>query len=537
MSPRDRILPPYTRRVDDTQHRILRLFSITALVLFAMTMGFFIGVFGMYGWYIPAVPVVLMTLLALWMAPDVDTKLDGAIERSYFIYWGIALMWPPYIALNYPGLPWISFTRLSMLITCFLALSALSMSPRVRREIWEVFTTHKLLARFFIAWVAIHTLMLFVGKMDDAGRWVNQMLLWHFNFLLAAWVMTRPGNALRLNRLILIAAAVTAIVVIPESMQQKPIWVDYIPGFLGIDPEIQEKLQFGVMRLDEYRARSIFVVSITYAEYVGMILPFVMMAIVYAPSGWRRGAAIALLLVVIVAATLTQARSAMVAMFAGCLAFAAVWVIRRFKTTEKKQDVLSAGMLYGFPTVAAIALMAAMLVPRVRVKLLGGGQHAASDGARIVQWEMAIPEIITNPIGHGMGTAIKVVPYTNLGGAYTLDSYPINLLIEHGVPGFIAFVGFFFTAIYLGIKTFIQASTREEELAGAAAVGIFTFLIIRLIISAEGGQSMAFGFSGLILALYYRQRKRLDAANALPELPDDSPQRPWSPKLKPVLQG
>lgn len=534
MSPRDRILPPYTRRLDDTQHRILRLFGITSLVLFAMTMGFFIGVFGLFGWYIPAIPVVLMTLIALWIAPDVDTKLDGAIERSYFIFWGIALMWPPYIAFNYPGLPWISFARLSSLITCLLGLSALSMSPRLRGEMMNVLKSNKVLLRFFLAWVAIHVLMLLVGKGASAGRWTNQTLLWHCNFLIAAWVMTRHGNALRLNRLILIAAAVTALVTIPESLQQKPIWVDYIPSFLGIDPEIQEKLQFGAVRANEYRARSIFVVSLTYAEYIGMVLPFVLLAMVSAPAGWRRAAAAALLMLLAVAATLTQARSAMVAMLAGSIFFSAIWVFRRFQVTRKDQDFVSAVLLYGFPAVAMVVLSAAMLIPRIRVQLLGSGETSYSDNARGVQWDMAIPEILTNPIGHGMGSISRVIPYTNLAGEFTIDSYPINLLIEYGVPGFVAFVGFFATAIYLGIKTFVNAANKEEELAGAAAIGILTFLITRTILSSEGGQSMGFGFAGLILALRYRQLQR-HASGSPPEVPP--PPIPVRPILRPALQG
>lgn len=509
MNPRDRILPPYTRHAEDMRHRVFKMVGITSLVLFAMVLGFFIGIFGMFGWYIPAIPVVLMALLALWIAPDVDSRLDGAIERSYFIYWGVALMWPSYIALNFPGLPWISFQRLAMIVTAVLSLTALSMSPRIRGQMLEVLTSHKVMLRFFLAWVLIHAVMLPVGMMESSGRWVSHALIWHFLFLISCWVMVKPGNPLRLDRLILIAVALTAAVVIPEAIDQKPIWVDYIPSFLGIDPELQEQLQFGVIRGEDYRVRSIFVVSLVYAEYIGMLLPFVLLAMVNAPSGWRRFAAIALLILVANAAVLTQARSALIALIAATVAFAGIWVLRRYKATKKDQDIVSASMLYGFPAAAVLLMMAVLIVPQLRVRVLGGGQHAASDNAREAQWDMAIPHILTNPVGHGMGSIDRVVPYTNLAGKFTIDSYPINLLIEYGVPGFVAFVGFFVTAIYLGIKTFTNAANKEEELAGAAAVGIFSFLITRLILSSEGGQNIAFGFSGMILALHYRQQKRL----------------------------
>jgi hypothetical protein len=533
MNPRDRILPPYTRRVDDAQHRVTKLIGVSALVLLAMVLGFFIGIFGMYGWYVPAIPVALLAFIALWMAPDVDTRLDGAIERSYFIYWGLALMWPSYIALNVPGLPWVSFQRLAMLVTAVLCLTALSMSPRIRAQMLEVLTSNKVMLRFFLAWVIIHAIMLPVGFMESTGRWVSHSLIWHFLFIISCWIMAKPGNGIRLNRLILIAAAVTAAVTIPEAMQEQPIWVEYIPGFLGIDPELQEQLQFGVVRGTEYRARSIFVVSLVYAEYIGMLLPFVLLAIMSAPSGWRRTAAVALLALVATAAVLTQARSALIALLAAATAFSAIWVLRRYKATKKDQDILSASMLYGFPAAALMLLIAVLTLPPLRVRILGGGQHAASDNAREAQWDMAIPQIITNPVGHGMGSIDRVVPYTNLAGKFTIDSYPINLLIEYGIPGFIAFVGFFATAIYLGMKTFTNAANKEEELAGAAAVGILSFLITRLILSSEGGQNIAFGFAGVILALHFRQQMRIAAGKPAKA----EPAAPASFQLRPLPQG
>lgn len=520
---RARILPPYTRRVNDTQHKATKLLLVASLILFSMIMGFTIAVFGLRGWFLPSVPIILLAGLALWMAPDVDTKLDGAIERSYFIFWGFALIWPNYIALNIPGLPWISFERLSMMITAIISLTAISMSSRMRGELADVLTSNKVLLRFFLCWVLIHALMLMVGQLEAAGRWVHHSLVWHLLFILSAWVMVKPGRALRLNSLILLAIGLTAAVVIPEFRNAKPIWVDYIPGFLGIDPELQELLQFGVVRGENYRARSIFVVSLVYAEYIGMLLPFVLLAIVSARSGWSRAGSLALLSLVATAAYLTQARSAMIALLVGTSVFAAIWVFRRFRENYVRRDVISAGMLYGSPIVGLSAVIVALTVPRFRVRILGGGQHAASDNARELQWEMAIPQILKNPIGYGMGSSERVVPYTNLAGKWTIDSYPINLLIEYGVPGFVAFVGFFATAIYLGTKTYMRAQGNpEEELSGAAAVGILSFLITRLILSSEAGQTIAFGFAGVILGLYYRQTVRLTAPSEAPFQPRSS---------------
>lgn len=514
---RARILPPYTQRVDDIRHRATKLLLGTALIMFAILMGFVIAVFGLRGWFLPTIPLVMLAGMALWMAPDVDTRLDGAIVQGCFLFWGVILIWPDYIAINIPGLPWISFRRLTMGITAVISLMAISTSSRLRGEFVDVLTSQILMLRLFVVWVLVHALMLAVGFFESTGRWIHHTLVWHLGFILAAWVLTKPGLALRLNTMILIALAFTAAVVIPEVSQQKPIWIDYVPTFLGIDPELQDKLQFGRVRFDEYRARSIFVVSLVYAQYVGLLLPFLLLAAVSAPTVWGRSAAITLMPLVAISTYMTHARTGMVAMFVGCLSFAAIWVYRRFKTTEKNQDLFSASMLYGFPIAAMIIVSASLLSTRVRTKLIGGSGHAASTEGRGEQWDKAIPEILTNPFGHGMGSIERVVPSYNQGGEFTIDSYPINLLVEYGVIGFLAFAGFFILAVYVGLMTYFRAGNREEELAGAAAIGLFTFIITTTVMSTEINFTLAFLLAGMIVGLSYRQKKRLEVDQPVPE--------------------
>jgi O-antigen ligase len=506
MNQRERILPPYTRRVNDTQHRIVQLLGFASLVMLAMVLGFFIGIFGMYGWFIPTIPVALLGLIALWIAPDLDTRLDVPMRRFYFLYVALLMMWPSYLAFNVPGLPWISFQRVAMFLLVATTLYSLATSSRLRGEFEDILTSHTLLIRLFIAWALIETVMMMVGGFESTSRWVSHMMIWNFMFVMSAWVMSHEGMAQRLTKIVLIAMAITSAVVIPEYMDSKPIWADHIPSFLSIDPAILESLQFGISRGADYRSRSIFVNSIVYAEFVGMILPFVLLSISWSKSGWQRTLAVLLLALAITAGTLTQARTAMIVTLATIPTFAGLWAWRRYQATKAQRDIVAPAMLSLYPAAALTLAVAVLTIPRLRTMVFGGGQHQASNNAREAQWDMAIPQILKNPIGHGMGSIDRVVPYTNGAGKFTIDSYPINLLIEFGIPGFLVFVGFFITAIYLGIRVYLNAESRDEQVAGAAAVGIIAFLLARLVLSTEGGQGLAFGYSGVILALYWRQK-------------------------------
>ncbi|MCG2841757.1 O-antigen ligase family protein [Sandaracinobacter sp. RS1-74] len=509
MTTRDRILSPYTRRVDDVQHRLTKLFGVSALILLAVVLGYFIGVFGMYGWFIPAIPVAIMALIALWIAPDVNTNLDRLMVKLFFVFMALALIWPRYLALNAPGLPWISFQRIAMFVLAAISLYSLATSSRLRREFLDILGSQKILARLFLIWVGWQGFMMAVGKFESASRWTNQLFLWYFLFLITAWVMSKPDMPQKLMKLILVAGAITSAVVIPEHMNSKPIWADHIPAFLSIDPAILETIQFGNARLNEYRARSIFTNSLIYAEYVGMLIPFCLLAIFWAKTQWRRLAATALLVLMITAGVLTQSRTAMVALVATFPAFIGLWTWRRYRLTKGDRDLIAPAMLSLYPAAAITLFTAILVLPRLRVKVLGGGAHQASNNAREVQWDMAIPAIIKNPIGYGMGSIDSIIPYRNLAGKFTVDSYPINLLVEFGIPGFLMFVGIFALSIAIGVKIYLNAGTRDEEVAGAAAVGIMAFLLARLVLSTEGGQSLAFCFAGLILGIYYRQKLRV----------------------------
>lgn len=508
---RERILPPYVRQVDDARHRILKTLGISFMVLLAMICGYALALFGTFGWFIPAIPVVILAALALWIAPDLNTNLDRAIQRWYFIFLALLLIWPNYLALNVPGMPWISFQRIAMAILVVISLFALATSSRLRGEFRDVLVSQKVLLRFFLAWVVIETLMVAVGKFGGASVWVRHTMFWYFMFIVTAWLMSKPDVPQRFVKLCIFSSALTAAVVIPEYMQSKPLWADHIPSFLAVDPSILESLQFGRVRVGEYRSRAIFTNSLLYAEYLGMLIPFTLLSISWKNSWWRKLLAVALLMLLITAGTLTQARSAMVAMVASIPAFLGLWVWRYYHDPKLNRDIKAPAMVMAFPAAAAVGLTAILTVTRIRMKVLGGGQHAASDRAREYQWDMAIPQIIKNPLGWGVGSIRERVPYTNLAGDFTIDSYPINLLIEQGVPGFIAFVGMLVTAVVLGIRVYVNSNSRDEDVAGAAAVSIAVFMLIRTVVSSESGQGLAFGLCGLILGLWYRQRQRLGA--------------------------
>ncbi len=511
LNQRARILPPYTRRVDDTRHLVSKVVVVTALILFAMMMGFFIAIFGLRGWFIPAIPIVAMFGAALWMAPDIDPHFDRGIIKGYFIFMAVSLIWPGYIALNVPGVPWISLDRLVMFALLTITLLQVATSQRMRQEISDILNSHKPMKRLFIGWVIISLVMSAVAGFSNISRDINFQIMWHLPFILSAWIMAKPGYADKFLKLMLIYALIVSAVVIPEVRLGHPFWAGYVPSYLLAEAYYSGMILDGAQRFGVYRAKSVYSVSLAFAEMIGMASPFVLFAIFHAKSWWRAALGIALFALLFTAAWFTQSRTALAVFFVSLPAFLLMWAVRRFRVEAKTRDMIGPVILWAYPAFAAVLTAAVLFVPRIRVRVLGGSGTRFSDNAREVQWEMAIPQIIKNPLGYGSGSVSERVPYTNLAGDFTIDSYPINLLINYGVPGFLLFAGFFMVAAYVGARAYVMAETREEMVAGAAAVGIMSFLVSRTILSMEGGIPLAFVLAGVIMGIHWQQRQRAPA--------------------------
>jgi O-antigen ligase len=152
------------------------------------------------------------------------------------------------------------------------------------------------------------------------------------------------------------------------------------------------------------------------------------------------------------------------------------------------------------------------VVPRLRMMVLGGGQHQASNNARSEQWRIALGRLKDNPIGHGQDSAGAVVGYVNQAGVSTVDSYYIALLMDYGVLGFVAYGAFYIFAAFLAFRTFVRAENEEERLAGPLAISLTSFIVIKSVLMQQENHHLAFALAGMSAAIAWRQELRLRAA-------------------------
>lgn len=512
----DDILAPYVRPLRRRPAMIGSLLLYVALIAYAMFAGMAVAVLPPELWMIPASPIFIAAGLILWCLPDQNTvpRVITAGLLSFFI--ASNYVWPSYVALNLPGLPWLNPQRLALFLLLITSLYGYATSSAMREKTLEVVRSERVMWLAFSGfWICSLAALAFSGSMMvfSFNKWVNYQIYWSFLFIIAAFLLRKPGTATVLVRALMIAGILTALISLPEYIGRSVPWIGHIPDFLIGDPEIYRSVADDHARLglDMYRARSSFTLSITFAEFLAMCLPFLLHEFLNAKHQIRRmlmGAAI--LLVMISMAFWTGSRSGMNGLIIGLFGYPALWVLRRWK--KDKQDLLAPTIISLSPVILGGFVTLLFVWQRLRVMTFGGGMHSFSDNAREIQWELAVQRLLSNPFGYGAGRATEVLGYTNRGGFKTIDSYYINFLLDYGVMGFVFIALLALTAVVVGLKLYLETDDKEEQWSGPIAVSVIAFIVIKSVLSQGENIPLFFTLCGAMCALSWRYKSRLSEA-------------------------
>ena len=118
------VLPQY-RSESKPRTRIL-LLVLSVLVFFVY--GYLFGMFAPQRLVQLGLPLLVLVALNVWALPELGAPPTNAISRLFFIYFLAIPLWPNYLAIALPGLPWITVMRLTSFPLVFLFLYSLSTS-------------------------------------------------------------------------------------------------------------------------------------------------------------------------------------------------------------------------------------------------------------------------------------------------------------------------------------------------------------------------------------------------------------------------
>jgi len=510
------ILQPYARPGYWQRHRRM---GMTILGFFAFFYGAFFGITTIYFLVQLAVPLVLLALLVIWLLPETGKAPVRAMEWLFFAFLFALLLWPNYLALALPGLPWITAVRLFVIPLAVVFLISLSQSASFRAELKTILDACPLVWKMAAAFtmVAVFSCIISIEPTVSLRGLVIILLNWTLVFFVAAYVLAKDGRMEKFVHIICFAAFFVCLIAVWEARIGAVPWAGHIPSFLKIDDPIILSILAGATRGD-YRVQSKFTTPLSLAEFTSCALPFVFFVMVYGKRTIFRIMAFVTVPLVFYVVFKTDARLGIIGCIIAIVLFPALYGLNKLKSD--KSSLLAPAIVLGIPAAGFMFFLSTFFIGRIGKMVWGSGEQVYSTDARYDQVNQGIPKILSHPWGYGLDKGAEVLNYRLQNGFLTIDSYYLCLALDLGVIGLVTFVCMLFGTIYVLLNALLRAEKLDRDLTmiGAVLIVLTQFAIIKLVLAQVETHAYFFAVLGGAVALAYRHSVAKQAQPA-PQLP------------------
>lgn len=510
------VIPPY-RELYSLRGTLTKVLAAPILALACLIYGFF------YGLTAPSLivafiaPIFVLAALIIWALPHQRTAPTLGIEFLYGAFFVALVVWPNYVAISLPGLPWITMLRILGLPMVMLLLLSLSVSPEFQQRTRESVNGIKLSWIFMRAFILVQIVTLIFSKTIGASTQLvfNEQVYFTSVFVIGSVIFRKISNVERYWFLLCVLSLPIMLILQIESSEQHLPWMKTIPAFLQINDATVKRILVPSYRAGTnfFRAKATFSTQLETAEYLGLLTPFLLYFGFYKKQYIAKILSFSMIPVVFISIRLTDSRLGLVAMLVSFLLYGMLWSIVRWRS--RPGDLMAAAVVYAYPAIFIGGLGLVMASHTLHDMVFGGGAQVSSNEARSTQLQMAMKGFMAAPWGHGAGQDGDAMGYANIS-QITVDNYFIALLLDYGALGIIFWYGMFIVAIVEAVRCSISsryAGTREAALLAPLAVALSAFLVVKWVHAGDYNHPIAYMMLGMVSALIYNLRKRFLAAS------------------------
>jgi hypothetical protein len=506
---RDPILPPYTPGQYRGDGRLLRRTLYSALVFLCLVYG------GLWALLTPflivalLVPIGIVALVVVWALPETRMAPVQSLSWLLFVFIACLVLWPNYIALSLPGLPWITMVRLTGVPLAFVLLVCVSSSSQFRTALAECLKSTPYIWKLLVAFVVIQTASIaFSDNIPQSlDKFAIAQMSWTSIFFASAYVFLQPGRVERMARLLWVMAIIVGLIAVVEFQAERVLWAGHIPSFLQITDVNVAHILAGTERFGRYRAVSTFGTPLGLGEYMALTMPFLVHYTIK-PYPWpTRSAAFASAIFAMVVAILSGARVGTIGCLVSIMLSVAAWSLSKWR--RDRESLLAPATSLSLPFLVVGVAATVTFVGRIHQLLWGTGSEKFSDESRIEQLHIGLPKILSHPWGYGISMGAETLNFRPFGGRLTIDNYYLDIALEYGVLGFIVYYSMFLISIYYGLRTLLRFRRldREVEMLTPITIALTTFFIIKSSFSEQDNHPLVFMMLGMVAALVYRASK------------------------------
>jgi hypothetical protein len=511
------VLPQYRHERTGLSRLAIILTASIAALIFCFVYGFFFALFAPYLIALFAVPVLALLVMAIWALPDSERAPTYLIEIFFFTFFISLIIWPNYLALSLPGLPWITMIRLTgfpLLAVMFLCAST---SPRFRSEMADVLRSAPWVWKLLCVFVVIQFLSIGISKSIPVSinKFIVYQITWTTIFFASCYVFSKEGRAERWAFLLCICTVFIGLLGFWEHRIGYIPWAGHIPSFLKIEDEAVQRILAGTARaaIGIHRVQSTATTSLGMAEMIAMSTPFFIHILIYKKNLLIKAACAISLLFLFNILSYSQSRLGMVGFFLSILFSLLFWGATNW--WKDRRSLFGPAVVLSYPLMFCGFIVSSFFVGRLRNMVWGNAAHQPSNEGRMMQYELGFSKFIKNPFGYGVGQGAETLGVYNRAGVMTIDTYYILILLEYGLIGFIAYYLMWILGIARGVKSLRQpkAYTSNNSYAVPAIISLINFVIIKSIFSNQDNHPTAYMMLGLIVAISARVSQTITEAN------------------------
>ncbi len=483
----------------------IRLLSWSAAISF---LGLFIGIMTVI---LPPMAAIgftgLLGAVLFWAMPEMRRVPLKSLRTAFLAMVVVVICVPGYYAVQVPGLPWISIRRLAIFWMVLLLLIVVSGSAKARAGVSATFLSAKPLGVCVAGFAMMCFVSLFTSASvpDSMSAFLEVLLNWYFPILGCMFVVRDERDVLLVFKLVAVTSLIVAGVGIAEFAAGRRVAVDIIPSglltmMMDANPSFAGMVNSSPYRNGLYRASSIFTVPLSFGEFAAMVAPLGAYFVLHRDRLIERLLGLVVMTGALLSLFVCGSRGAAMAFIIGMACFSLLWVIRYTRTHANSLfgPISAVAAVFGIIGVVGTILASTTLSNAI----LGGGDAAASNEARFIQWEMAKPQIFANPVtGYGLGNGAKVIGFREPSGLLTVDSSLLSITVETGVPGLLFFFGMVGFGALIGIRLYLTTLNSRGAFGGPLAASFVAFGFYRSALSARDNFTLLYIFVGLVFVL------------------------------------
>ena len=507
------VLKPYAAEATGWK-RVAIWIAIPTLVLICFVSGFFYALTTPYLIRQFAAPILILAMAGVWALPDLKTAPTLLLGKLLFAFLTAALLWPNYLAIVLPGLPWITAVRLIGFPLTFILLICVSVSSDFRNKTLEVMQAIPYMGKLVVGFIGIQVISIaFSNNLDTSiNALIDTQVSWSVIFFASCYVFRRPGSIQTWAVLMWVSAIILGIIGIFEAKEGHVPWAGHIPSFLRVQDEYVDRVLQGARRLgtDKYRIQGTHSTSLGLAEFFALTTPFLlhfMMGNFKFITKVLAGLSIPFVFFSILQ---TDARLGMVGFFLSGLLYVLCWGLMRWRLV--KGTLLGPAVVMSYPVLFCGFMAASFAIQRLRIMVWGGSNASYSNQGRMDQIAAGMPKILTHPWGFGIGRGGEALGYHNLADVLTIDTYYLLVALDYGIIGFFVYYAAILVAIHACAKYGLGTPPQERERTFLIPIGISlsAFFVIKSIFSQIENHLLQFMMMGMAAALIYRIKSQPD---------------------------